>query len=102
MGEVNPESNLDVNNEEDNIFMDCLNLFDYCGNSSDESDAVEDGDTDCSDESDTVEDVDSSDEGDTVEDECAKLSKVLCEWALRKFTIQIYQSKLAPCYKLQK
>lgn len=42
---------------------------------------IVDGDY-CGDESDTVDDGDSSDEDDA-EDGCSKLAKVLCDWALR-------------------
>lgn len=71
LSEVNPESNLPINlnHEEDEVFMDCLNLcHDYC-HIRDHSDG------DSSDDSDTAEEED--------DNECAKLAKVLCEWALR-------------------
>lgn len=85
LGEVDSEFNLALNDnaeEEDDIFMDCTSSFDDCYTNDERVDGVFLDGGCCGDESDTEEDGESSDEG-GAEDECSKLTKALCDWALR-------------------
>ncbi|KAL2083702.1 hypothetical protein ACEWY4_021475 [Coilia grayii] len=90
LGDVDPEFNLALNDnaeEEDDIFMDCTSSFDDCYTNDKRVDGVI-SDGDCyGDESDTEDDGESSNE-DGTENECSKLTRGLCDWALRNYVPQ--------------